>query len=190
MLQNGDVLTWNSMESPSRVQDTLTLFWSPSSAALWCPAQAGSIVLRGGIRSRKSRFLRSGGKVLMFMLAWEITEENTRVLTRLLILMELQTRSHLPRASSSFIQPSHLLPLDRGSLSSHLFTTISGSSARSLSPLALGRDHGLESLESMQHSGELGSLVCSTPVPLLLCLSMSKHVSEEDTRSHQNFPSS
>ena len=134
------------MESPSRVQDTLTLFWSPSSAALWCPAQAGSIVLRGGIRSRKSRFLRSGGKVLMFMLAWEITEENTRVLTRLLILMELQTRSHLPRASSSFIQPSHLLPLDRGSLSSHLFTTISGSSARSLSPLALGRDHGLESL--------------------------------------------
>ena len=109
MLQIGDLLTWNSMESPSRVQDTLTLFWSPSSAALWCPAQAGSIVLRGGIRSRKSRFLRSGGKVLMFMLAWEITEENTRVLTRLLILI-LQTRSHLPRASSSFIQSSHPLP--------------------------------------------------------------------------------
>ena len=91
MLQIGDLLTWNSMESPSRVQDTLTLFWSPSSAALWCPAQAGSIVDRGGIRSRKSRFLRSGGKVLMFMLAWEITEENTRVLTRLLILIQLQT---------------------------------------------------------------------------------------------------
>ena len=115
------------------------------------------------------------------MLAWEITEENTRVLTRLLILMELQTRSHLPRASSSFIQSSHLLPLGRASLSSHLFTTIRGSSARSLSPLALGRDHGLESLESMQHSGELGSLACSAPHPLLLCLSMSKDVSLRKT---------
>ena len=189
MLQNGGFLTRNSMESPSRVQDTLTLFWSPSSAALWCPAQAGSIVDRGGIRSRKSRFLRSGGKVLMFMLAWEITEENTRVLTRLLILIH-QTRSHLPRASSSFIQSSHLLPLSRASLSSHLFTTIRGSSARSLSPLALGRDHGLESLEyaANQRIGITGMQCTTSTAPL--SLNVKRCLFEEDNRSHQNFPSS
>ena len=33
----------------------------------------------------------------------------------------------------------------------------------------------------MQHSGELGSLACSAPHPLLLCLSMSKDVSLRKT---------
>jgi hypothetical protein len=49
------------------------------------------MVLRGGIRSEKSILLKSGGKVLMFMLAFKMTGRQTSQVTNHCIFQEKST---------------------------------------------------------------------------------------------------
>ena len=72
---------------------TRTSTWSPikDQDFVLLPIHAGLMVLRGGIRSEKSILLKSGGKVLMFMLAFKMTGRQTSQMTNHCIFQEKST---------------------------------------------------------------------------------------------------
>ena len=99
--------TWNSTPSsgPSTVQDTNTLFCSPSRAAEYSPLHTGLIVLRGGTESRNSNLRRSGGSVLMLMLALDIETSDPR-LSRVTVKLDMTKELYVMCLNLTHFTPS------------------------------------------------------------------------------------
>ena len=100
--------TWNSTPSsgPSTVQDTSTLFCSPSRAAEYSPLHTGLIVLRGGTESRNSSLRRSGGRVLILMLALDTETSNPRQLSRVTAKLDMTKEVYVMCLNLTHFTPS------------------------------------------------------------------------------------